>query len=147
MKPQRFLRHLSFGFLKPKTSLQPLVWRPCRAQNPHGHPASLHLLAWAPQRPLVSFLRVLPGSGCRHTHHWVTHHLLRFLDCPQPLQVPAAAKTWLSASLPFKSFRRLNPKVSGSAHSPQTNLRPQGCSSQLLVTPDRWSLGTGYPKA
>lgn len=66
------------------------------------------LLVWicwpGPLRgPLVSFLRVLPGSGCRHTHRCVTHHLLRFLDCPQPLQVPAAVRTWLSTSLPFKS--------------------------------------------
>lgn len=156
MKPHRFLRNLSFGSLKPRTGLWSLVWSPCRAQNHRGHPTRLYVLAWAPQKtgrflgPKLGHLghfSGLPGSGCKHTYRCVSRHLLRFLDCLEPLQVPAAARTWRSASLPFKSFGQLNPEVSGSAHSPQTNLRPQGCSSQLLVTPDRWSLGTGYPKA
>lgn len=91
----------------------------------------------------------LPGAGLqeRLSLLCLVSCPLRFLGHLQPPQILPLPRTLLSPpSRSRHSTRLLNPKASDSALSPQMKLRSQGFPSQLLSTPDRWSLGTGYPR-
>ena len=154
MKPHRFLRNLSFGYLKPQTNLKPLVWSLCSAQNHRGHHTILYLLTCT-LRQTVSFVAIkavallsFPIVGLQE-HLLLCHLVPPAVSGPSPTSIgPCLCREHLSApSIPLTSFNQLaEPQISGFAHSPQINLRSQGCPSHLLVTPHRWGLGTGYPR-
>lgn len=94
----------------------------------------------------VTSQSALLGAGLREH---LPHHLVSSAASgPRPASTdPATAGNACQSPPSLTSISLLNPKVSGFAHSPQRNLRSQGFPPQLLTTPDRWSLGTGYPRA
>lgn len=98
--------------------------------------------------PVIFQSASLRGLGCRHL---LLHCLVSSVTSRPSLTSIGSAiaenTCQCPPSLSCHSISLLNPKVSGFSHSPHRDLRVQGFPSQLLTTPDRWSLGTGYPRA